>query len=120
MAMEKKTHPQANYAISAFARVQNTSPENKMPADEPTGPEVEDKQDRSPENLASVVGKRAPPLRLLRRTEVEARTGLSRSTIYLWMQQGRFPKPVKIGAKVVAWRQGDIDLWLTALSEWQA
>jgi len=24
-------------------------------------------------------------------------TGLSRSTIYEWVQQGRFPKPVKLG-----------------------
>ncbi|WP_443217137.1 helix-turn-helix transcriptional regulator [Seohaeicola sp. 4SK31] len=39
--------------------------------------------------------------RILRRPEVEARTGLSRSTIYLWIQQGEFPKPVALGARLV-------------------
>lgn len=36
--------------------------------------------------------------RILRRPDVEARTGLSRSTIYDWMKRGEFPKPVALGA----------------------
>jgi len=55
--------------------------------------------------------------RLLRRREVEARTGLSRSTIYLWLKQGKFPKPVKIGARVVAWRDRDIADWMDQLDD---
>jgi len=55
--------------------------------------------------------------RLLRRPEVEARTGLSRSTIYLWLKQGKFPKPVKIGARVVAWRDRDIADWMDQLDD---
>ena len=51
---------------------------------------------------------------LLRRPEVEARTGLSRSTIYDWMKRGEFPLPVKLGARIVAWRASDIDAWLDA------
>jgi hypothetical protein len=39
---------------------------------------------------------------LLRRPEVEARTGLSRSAIYALMQSGDFPKPVRISARAVA------------------
>jgi prophage regulatory protein len=49
---------------------------------------------------------------LLRRPEVEARTGLSRSTIYDWMKRGQFPQPVKLGARLVAWRKSDIADWL--------
>lgn len=49
---------------------------------------------------------------LLRRPEVETRTGLSRSTIYDWMKRGKFPQPVKLGERLVAWREGDITQWL--------
>jgi prophage regulatory protein len=52
--------------------------------------------------------------RILRRPEVEARTGLSRSTIYAWMQRGDFPKPVALGARLVGWIESDIDAWLAA------
>ena len=50
--------------------------------------------------------------KLLSRPEVEARTGLSRSTIYAWMQSGSLPQPVKLGARLVAWRESDISNWL--------
>lgn len=52
--------------------------------------------------------------RILRRPEVEARTGLSRSTIYQWMKDGQFPQPVKLGARLVAWRESDVSAWLEA------
>ena len=55
--------------------------------------------------------------RILRRPEVEARTGLSRSTIYLWIQQGEFPKPVALGARLVGWRESDVAAWLDACTE---
>lgn len=50
--------------------------------------------------------------KLLRRPEVEGITALSRSTIYEWMKRGEFPQPVKLGTRLVAWRQSDIDAWL--------
>jgi prophage regulatory protein len=49
---------------------------------------------------------------LLRRPEVEARTGLSRSTIYAWLKKGDFPQPLKLGSKAVRWRSSDIKAWL--------
>jgi prophage regulatory protein len=49
---------------------------------------------------------------LLRRPEVEARTGLSRSTLYDWMKRGEFPQPVRLGARIVAWRECDVTEWL--------
>lgn len=50
--------------------------------------------------------------KLLRRPEVEARTGLSRSTIYQWMKDGKFPQPVALGTRLVAWRASDVNAWL--------
>lgn len=50
--------------------------------------------------------------KLLKRPEVEARTGLSRSTIYAWISAGKFPQPVKLGTRLVAWRESDVAAWL--------
>jgi len=49
---------------------------------------------------------------LLRRPQVQARTGLSRSTLYHWMKHGKFPQPVKLSERLVAWRESDINQWL--------
>lgn len=51
---------------------------------------------------------------ILRRPEVESRTGLSRSTIYAWVQAGEFPRPVALGARLVGWRETDVQGWLEA------
>ena len=56
-------------------------------------------------------------LTILRRKQVEARTGLSRSTIYERIKTGAFPAPVSIGAKAVGWIESEIDSWLTAQVE---
>ena len=48
----------------------------------------------------------------LRRTAVEAVTGLGRSTIYQMMSDGRFPKSVRIGRRAVAWTAEEVQAWL--------
>ena len=52
------------------------------------------------------------PDRLLRRCEVEDRTGLARSSIYREMRAGRFPIPVRVGPRAVRWSAREIDSWL--------
>lgn len=49
---------------------------------------------------------------LLRRKQVEARTGLTRSTIYALMAEGKFPKPVPLVGRTVAWTESSIDKWI--------
>lgn len=49
---------------------------------------------------------------LIRRKQVEARTGLSRSTIYELIQTGRFPRPVPLVGRTVAWTESSIDNWI--------
>ena len=44
-----------------------------------------------------------PPTRFLRRPEVTARTGLSRSTIQVRLAEGHFPRPVSLGSRAVGW-----------------
>ena len=53
--------------------------------------------------------------RLIRRHEVEVRTGLSTSTIYRLMRSGDFPSPVRVGKKAVRWAECEIDEWLAGL-----
>ena len=55
--------------------------------------------------------------KILRLPAVSARTGLSRSTIYQRVAEGRFPKPVNLGARAVGWLENEIDDYLTALVE---
>ena len=50
--------------------------------------------------------------RMLRMHDVLAATGLSRSTIYLKMDKGEFPRGVKLGERAVAWPQADIERWI--------
>ncbi len=50
--------------------------------------------------------------RLLRRREVEEITSLSRSSIYRSMQEGDFPRPVRVGPAAVRWRASDITGWM--------
>ncbi len=40
---------------------------------------------------------------------VLANTGYSRSTLYLRMNQGLWPKPISLGARAVGWRATEID-----------
>ncbi len=49
---------------------------------------------------------------ILRLPEVKRNTGLSRSTLYLKIAQGTFPKPVSLGARAVGWLEAEIQEWL--------
>ena len=51
-------------------------------------------------------------VRFLRLPEVLARTGLSRSTIYVRLEQGRFPRPVSLGSRAVGWIEAEVDDWM--------
>ena len=49
---------------------------------------------------------------ILRLPTVKARTGLSRSTIYLRVSDGKFPKPVSLGGRAVGWIESEVQQWL--------
>ena len=49
---------------------------------------------------------------ILRLPRVKGRTGLGRSTIYLRISQGTFPKPVNLGGRAVGWLEAEIQDWL--------
>ena len=49
---------------------------------------------------------------ILRLPAVKARTGLSRSSIYLRVSQGRFPRPISLGERAIGWVEAEIDHWV--------
>ncbi len=51
-------------------------------------------------------------MRLVRARDRAHMTGVPRSTCYLRMTQGTFPKPVPIGEKAVAWLESDLIGWM--------
>jgi prophage regulatory protein len=55
--------------------------------------------------------------RLLRIKQVQDRTGMSRSKVYLMIQQGQFPAPLKLGERVALWPESSINHWITQLVE---
>lgn len=52
------------------------------------------------------------PDRILRIKAVLERTSLSRSTMYRKMQNGTFPKNVRISTRCAGWRESAIVEWL--------
>jgi len=46
---------------------------------------------------------------ILRRKTVQARTGLSRSSLYSLMKLRLFPQSIKISSRAVGWLESDID-----------
>lgn len=52
---------------------------------------------------------------LLREADVKRLTGLSRSQRYRMVKAGKFPAPVQVSDRAVAWRSSSIQRWLASL-----
>ena len=50
--------------------------------------------------------------KMLRLENVKSKTGLSRSTIYRLMDEGRFPHQINLEYRAVAWLESEVDNWL--------
>ena len=50
--------------------------------------------------------------RLIRLPSVESLTGLKRAHIYNLAREGKFPRPLKIGARASAWRETQVQAWI--------
>ncbi len=51
-------------------------------------------------------------MRLIKLKQVMECTGLARSTVYKFMAEGQFPKPVKLGVRMVAWVETEVHAWV--------
>ena len=50
--------------------------------------------------------------RLIGRKEALILIGISNATLWRWIKAGRFPAPLKIGKKKVAWRSSVLATWI--------
>jgi predicted DNA-binding transcriptional regulator AlpA len=48
------------------------------------------------------------------RQDLESLFQISRATIYRWVKEGSFPKPIHLGANMVRWKVSDIEAWVIA------
>ncbi len=51
-------------------------------------------------------------IKLLRIADVSIKTTLAKSTIWLKMAEGSFPKPTKLSPAINVWKESDIDEWI--------
>lgn len=51
-------------------------------------------------------------VQLLRISDVSKKTTLAKSTLWLKIAQGQFPKPIKLSYAISVWKQSDIDAWI--------
>jgi prophage regulatory protein len=56
-------------------------------------------------------------MKIIRLSEVLASTGLGRSTIYKYVAEGCFPKPVSLGDRAVGWVESEVLDWVLARIE---
>jgi len=49
---------------------------------------------------------------ILRRKQVQARTGLARSNMYQQIQDGTFPRPIPLGPRAVGWLESEVSNWI--------
>ena len=50
--------------------------------------------------------------RILRRDEVEAKTGFKRAHLYNLMRAGKFPKAIRLGIRAVGWDSLEVEQWI--------
>ena len=53
-----------------------------------------------------------PCTRIIRLSEVMNKTGFGKAWIYRLISQNRFPQPVKIGIRAIAFIESEIDEWI--------
>lgn len=51
--------------------------------------------------------------RLIRLPEVLYKTGYKKAWIYRLISENKFPKPIKLGSRAVAFIEAEIDLWVS-------
>ena len=71
--------------------------------------------------------KQTPQKRFIRLPEVLTRTGYGRTTIYRKMEDGSFPRSVKLGgpleapnafdSRAVAWIENEVEQWIESIIE---
>jgi len=62
--------------------------------------------------MAHLMSRRRNLMRIMRLKEVMETTGLGRSSIYKYAQEGSFPKPVSLGGRSSGWVLDEVEEWV--------
>lgn len=68
-----------------------------------------------PNQLSPITGVPKPEVErhIMRRDEVERKTGFKRAHIYNLMKEGKFPQAKRIGLRAVGWDSLEIERWVS-------
>jgi prophage regulatory protein len=55
--------------------------------------------------------------KIIKLPEVCERCALSRSSIYAYIQNNKFPKPVRLGERAVGWKETEITTWIDSRAD---
>ncbi|WP_047306339.1 helix-turn-helix transcriptional regulator [Pseudomonas fluorescens] len=56
-------------------------------------------------------------MKIIRLKAVIDATGLARSTVYKYVAEGSFPKPIPLGDRCVGWLESEVQDWILARIE---
>ncbi|AOE83086.1 helix-turn-helix transcriptional regulator [Pseudomonas sp. TCU-HL1] len=51
-------------------------------------------------------------MKVIRLQQVMEMTGLGRSTVYKYVSENWFPKPIPLGGRSVGWLESEVDEWI--------
>lgn len=57
-----------------------------------------------------------PGDRFLSMKELCHKVGMGKSTVYRWIDEGRFPPGIELAPQIVRWRESVIDAWMASFS----
>ena len=52
-----------------------------------------------------------PQQQFIRLRDLTKRIGVSGSSVWAWVKNGTFPKPIKLSANTTAWNAADVEAW---------
>ena len=51
-------------------------------------------------------------IKFYRLSQLKQQLSVSRSSIWAWVKEGSFPKPIKLGKNCTAWNAEDVHVWI--------
>jgi len=51
-------------------------------------------------------------IKFYRLSQLKEKLSVSRSSIWSWVKDGSFPKPIKLGKNCTAWNSDDVHAWV--------
>lgn len=70
------------------------------------------RQKRAPQPKATPASPAAPNPNFMSQAEVLAAVCMSKSSLYLYINRGEFPRPKKLGMRMARWARQEVEAWI--------